>query len=111
MGVGGLLYSLIYVGFIFFFCYFYTAVTFNPVDVAENMKKYGGYIPGIRPGKRTADYIDRILTRITFGGAMYISAGLCSAHHPDLSFQSPFLFRRNGLIDRRRSGHRYHGPD
>jgi preprotein translocase subunit SecY len=74
MHPGSLLYFLIYVGFIFFFCYFYTAVTFNPVDVAENMKKYGGYIPGIRPGKRTADYIDRILTRITFGGALYVSA-------------------------------------
>ena len=59
---------------IIFFCYFYTAVTFNPVDVADNMKKHGGFIPGIRPGKTTAEYIDRVLTRITFGGALYISA-------------------------------------
>ena len=66
-------YELIYVGLIVFFCYFYTAVTFNPVDVAENMKKYGGYIPGIRPGKKTSQYIDKVLTRITFGGAMYVS--------------------------------------
>jgi preprotein translocase subunit SecY len=71
---GSALYLLIYVGLIVFFCYFYTAVTFNPTDVAENLKKYGGYIPGIRPGKRTADYIDRVLTRITLGGAVYISA-------------------------------------
>jgi len=74
MTPGGVVYNLVYVGFIIFFCYFYTAVTFNPVDVADNMKKYGGYIPGIRPGKRTADYIDKVLTRITFGGALYVSA-------------------------------------
>ena len=71
---GKLVYELLYVAFIFFFCYFYTAMTFNPEDVAENMKKQGGYIPGIRPGKRTADYIDRVLTRITLGGAIYVSA-------------------------------------
>ena len=67
-------YNATYVLLIIFFCYFYTAVTFNPVDVADNMKKYGGYIPGIRPGKKTAEYIDRVLTRITFGGALYLSA-------------------------------------
>jgi preprotein translocase subunit SecY len=66
-------YNTAYVLLIIFFCYFYTAVTFNPVDVADNMKKYGGYIPGIRPGKKTAEYIDRVLSRITFGGAIYIS--------------------------------------
>jgi preprotein translocase subunit SecY len=70
---GTLLYDLVYVGLIIFFCYFYTAVTFNPTDVADNMKKYGGYVPGIRPGQRTAEYIDRILTRITLVGALYIS--------------------------------------
>jgi preprotein translocase subunit SecY len=74
MRPGGVWYNLVYVAFIMFFCYFYTAVTFNPVDVADNMKKNGGYIPGIRPGKRTADYIDRVLTRITLGGAIYVSA-------------------------------------
>jgi len=68
-----LLYNLLYIIFIIFFCYFYTAVHFNPIDVADNMKKYGGFIPGIRPGKSTAEYIDRILTRITFGGALYVS--------------------------------------
>src|SRR6476661_665975 len=66
-------YNLLYVGLIVFFCYFYTAVTFNPVDVADNMKKYGGFIPGIRPGKKTAAYINKVLTRITFAGAVYIS--------------------------------------
>ncbi len=69
-----LVYNLLYVGLIIFFCYFYTAVSFNPVDVADNMKKFGGYIPGIRPGVKTAEYIDRILTRITLGGALYIAA-------------------------------------
>jgi preprotein translocase subunit SecY len=71
---GTVIYDVVYVGLIVFFCYFYTAVTFNPTDVAENMKKYGGYVPGIRPGQRTADYIDRILTRLTLSGAMYVSA-------------------------------------
>ncbi len=67
-------YNLLYTLMNVFFCYFYTSVTFNPVDVADNMKKVGGYVPGIRPGKKTADYIDAVLTRITFAGAMYISA-------------------------------------
>jgi preprotein translocase subunit SecY len=74
MSPGTFTHDIVYVGLIIFFCYFYTAVTFNPQDVAENMKKYGGYVPGIRPGQRTAEYIDRILTRITLGGALYISA-------------------------------------
>jgi preprotein translocase subunit SecY len=68
------LYNSVYIILIVFFCYFYTAVTFNPVDVADNMKKGGGYIPGIRPGKKTAEYIDRVLSRITAGGALYLSA-------------------------------------
>ena len=73
-GPQAILYNLLYVAFIFFFCYFYTAVTFNPNDVADNMKKFGGYIPGIRPGQKTAEYIDKVLTRITLGGAIYVSA-------------------------------------
>jgi len=67
------LYNLLYVAFIIFFCYFYTAIVFNPDDVAENMRKYGGFIPGIRPGKKTAEYLDHILGRITFGGAIYLA--------------------------------------
>ena len=69
-----LVYNILYVILIIFFCYFYTAVHFNPVDVADNMKKQGGFIPGIRPGKNTAEYIDRVLTRITLCGALYVSA-------------------------------------
>src|SRR5919106_1760079 len=67
------LYNLLYVVGIVFFAYFYTAIIFNPDDVAENMRKYGGFIPGIRPGKRTAEYIDTILTRITLVGAVYLA--------------------------------------
>jgi preprotein translocase subunit SecY len=67
------LYNLLYVTFIIFFCYFYTSIVFNPDDVAENMRKYGGFIPGIRPGKKTAEYLDHILSRITFGGAIYLA--------------------------------------
>ena len=70
---GSLLYSLVDIGLIIFFCYFYTAVTFNPSDVSDNLKKFGGYIPGIRPGQRTADFIDRILVRITLAGAIYVA--------------------------------------
>jgi preprotein translocase subunit SecY len=71
---GGALYDVFYVGLIIFFCYFYTAVQFNPQDVADNLKKVGAYIPGIRPGQRTAEYIDRVLVRITLPGAVYIAA-------------------------------------
>ncbi len=67
-------YNVFFVALIIFFCYFYTAVTFNPIDVAENVKKQGGYIPGIRPGKATAEYIDTVLSRLTFAGALYVSA-------------------------------------
>ena len=75
------LYYLLYMAGIIFFAYFYTAIIFNPDDVAENMRKYGGFVPGIRPGKRTAEYIDTILTRITLVGAVYLA---CVAVLPDL---------------------------
>jgi preprotein translocase subunit SecY len=67
-------YQVLYVGLIIFFCYFYTAIMINPQDVAENIKKSGAYIPGIRPGKKTAEHIDRVLTRVTLIGAIYMSA-------------------------------------
>jgi preprotein translocase subunit SecY len=66
-------YMVAYAALTIFFCYFYTSVTFNPADVAENMQKHGGYIPGIRPGKPTADFIDRVLTRLTLTGSLYIT--------------------------------------
>ena len=98
MRPGNVFYELLFVGFIFFFCYFYTAVTFNPVDVADNMKKNGGYIPGIRPGKRTADYIDRVFTRITLGGAIYVSS-VCVLPSILISrFNVPFYFGGTALL-------------
>jgi preprotein translocase subunit SecY len=95
---GNIVYESLYVGFIFFFCYFYTAVTFNPVDVADNMKKQGGYIPGIRPGKRTADHIDRVLTRITLGGAVYVSAVCVLPSVLITKFNVPFYFGGTALL-------------
>jgi preprotein translocase subunit SecY len=98
MRPGNAIYELLFVGFIFFFCYFYTAVTFNPVDVADNMKKAGGYIPGIRPGKRTADYIDKVLTRITLGGAIYVSTVCVLPSILITKFNVPFYFGGTALL-------------
>jgi preprotein translocase subunit SecY len=95
---GGLIYNLLYVGLIIFFCYFYTAVTFNPNDVAENMKKFGGYIPGIRPGQKTAEYIDKVLTRITLGGAIYVSAICVLPTILYRRFNVPFYFGGTALL-------------
>jgi preprotein translocase subunit SecY len=95
---GKFLYELLFVAFIFFFCYFYTAVTFNPVDVADNMKKQGGFIPGQRPGKQTADYIDRVLTRITLGGAVYVSAVCVLPSILISQFNVPFYFGGTALL-------------
>jgi preprotein translocase subunit SecY len=91
-------FNVLYIGLIIFFCYFYTAVTFNPVDVADNMKKYGGFIPGIRPGKATAEYIDRVLSRLTFGGSLYISAVCILPSFMQKQFKVPFMFGGTGLL-------------
>ena len=98
LGPGALLYNLLYVGFIIFFCYFYTAVPFNPNDVAENMKKFGGYIPGLRPGQKTAEYIDKVLTRITLGGALYVSAVCVLPTILIRRFNVPFYFGGTALL-------------
>src|SRR5271167_113160 len=95
---GGFYYDLVYVGLIVFFCYFYTSVTFNPVDVADNLKKYGGFIPGIRPGRFTADYIDRVLSRITLGGAIYVSAVCVLPTILIARFNVPFFFGGTALL-------------
>jgi preprotein translocase subunit SecY len=95
---GSAVYTIIYVGLIFFFCYFYTAIIFNPVDIADNLKKYGGFIPGVRPGQRTSDYIYKVLARITFGGAVYLSA-VCIL--PDILrgyFNVPFYFGGTSIL-------------
>lgn len=95
---GSLLYDLSYVLLIVFFCYFYTAVVFNPTDVADNLKKHGGFIPGIRPGQRTAEYLDRILSRITLSGALYISA-VCILPTLLISWANvPFFFGGTALL-------------
>ncbi len=95
---GRFVYELLYVVLIVFFCYFYTAVTFNPVNVADNMKKNGGYVPGIRPGKKTAEYIDSVLTRLTFSGAIYVSA-VCVLPSILISrFNVPFYFGGTALL-------------
>ncbi len=95
---GNLVYELFYVAFIVFFCYFYTAVTFNPTDVAENIKKHGGYIPGIRPGKETSDYLDKVLTKLTFAGAIYISIVCVLPSLMVSQFQLPFYFGGTALL-------------
>jgi preprotein translocase subunit SecY len=92
------LYNVLFVAFIIFFCYFYTAVTFNPVDVAENVKRQGGYVPGIRPGSETADYLDVVLGRLTFAGAIYVSA-VCVLPTVLISqFNVPFYFGGTSLL-------------
>lgn len=95
---GTIYYYILYVGFIVFFCFFYTAVTFNPVDVAENLKKHGGFIPGIRPGKKTADFIDKALTRLTVIGAIYVSV-VCVIPTVLISrYNVPFYFGGTALL-------------
>ena len=95
---GHVTYTVMYCGLIIFFAYFYTAIVFNPIDLADNMKKYGGFIPGVRPGKKTAEYIDRTLTRITLPGAIFLA--LISVL-PDFLirwFNTPFYFGGTSLL-------------
>ncbi|MBN2705690.1 MAG: preprotein translocase subunit SecY [Deltaproteobacteria bacterium] len=91
-------YNVVYVVLIFIFCYFYTAVTFKPDDVADNLKKFGGYVPGIRPGKRTAEYLDKILTRLTFWGAVYVSTVCVLPMLLIGKFNVPFFFGGTALL-------------
>jgi preprotein translocase subunit SecY len=70
---GGFVYNILYIGLIYFFCYFWTAITFNPKDMADNLKNYGTFIPGYRPGKRTADYLEKVMVRITYVGAGFLA--------------------------------------
>ncbi|MBF0385637.1 MAG: preprotein translocase subunit SecY, partial [Candidatus Omnitrophica bacterium] len=88
---GGYVYYIIYSVLIVFFCYFYTAIVFNPVDVAENMKKHGGFIPGVRPGTQTADYLDFVLTRITLAGALFICFIAVMPDAIMASFKVPYI--------------------
>jgi preprotein translocase subunit SecY len=95
---GGFLHEILYIGFIIFFCFFYTAIVFNPDNVADNMKKAGGYIPGIRPGKRTSEYIEKILSRVTFIGAIYISFVCVLPTLLVKKFNVPFYFGGTALL-------------
>lgn len=98
VGPGGTIYNILFVALIVFFCFFYTEIVFNPNDVAENLKKYGGFIPGVRAGKSTADYIQKVIERINVGGAIYLSV-LCVL--PTLlvnQMKVPFYFGGTGLL-------------
>jgi len=95
---GTIYYYILFTAFIVFFCFFYTAVTFNPVDVAENLKKNGGFIPGIRPGKKTADFIDKALTRLTVIGAIYVSVVCVMPTVLISKYNVPFYFGGTALL-------------
>jgi preprotein translocase subunit SecY len=95
---GTVLYTLLFVGMIIFFSYFYTAIIFNPVDVSDNLKKYGGYIPGIRPGQKTSEYLYRVLSRLTFVGAIYLSIVCVIPTFLIKEFNVPFYFGGTSLL-------------
>ncbi len=95
---GTVWYYIVFVVMIVFFCFFYTAVTFKPDDVAENLKKNGGFVPGIRPGKKTAEFIDKVLTRLTVVGAIYLSAVCVLPTILIAKFSLPFYFGGTALL-------------
>jgi len=95
---GTILYTLLYVGMIFFFAYFYTAIIFNPVDISDNLKKYGGYIPGIRPGQKTSEYIYRVLSRLTFVGGFYLAIVCIIPEILIQRFNVPFYFGGTSIL-------------
>ncbi|MDR1684631.1 MAG: preprotein translocase subunit SecY [Elusimicrobiota bacterium] len=98
MGRGALSYMLLYVGLIIFFCYFYNSMTFNPKDMAENMKKWGGFIPGIRPGEPTKNYIEWVMNRITLSGAIFVAAIAVLPDILRIKFNVPFYFGGTALL-------------
>ncbi|HSB32310.1 MAG TPA: preprotein translocase subunit SecY [Candidatus Sulfobium mesophilum] len=95
---GTIFHTILYVGMIFFFAYFYTAIVFNPVDIADNLKKYGGYVPGIRPGQKTSEYLYRVLTRLTFVGAIYLAIICVIPEILITRFRVPFYFGGTSLL-------------
>ena len=98
LGPGQPLHILFYIGLIVFFCFFYTPIVINPKETADNLKKYGGFIPGIRPGPRTADYIEYVLNRITLVGAAYVSAVCILPEILTYQMQAPFYFGGTSLL-------------
>ncbi len=98
LGQGRPLFLALYVGLIVFFAFFYTAIVFNPTETADNLKKHGGFIPGIRPGERTAEYIDYVLSRITVVGAAYLAI-VCLVPQFLISYAAvPFYFGGTSLL-------------
>lgn len=95
---GTIFYTIAYIGMIFFFAYFYTAIIFNPIDIADNLKKYGGYIPGIRPGQKTSEYIYKVLSRLTFVGAVYLGVVCIIPEILITRFHVPFYFGGTSLL-------------
>jgi preprotein translocase subunit SecY len=98
LGHGQPLYIFMYVALIVFFCFFYTAIVFNPQETADNLKKYGGFIPGIRPGKATADHLDYVLTRLTVVGAAYLSVVCLLPEILISQYSVPFYFGGTSLL-------------
>lgn len=98
LGRGQPLYMVTYAAGIIFFCFFYTSIVFNPNDTADNLKRYGGFIPGIRPGQRTAEYIDRVLTRLTAVGAMYLTLVCLLPEFLINAYSVPFYFGGTSLL-------------
>lgn len=98
MSPGHIFYMIFYVAAIVFFCFFYTAVVFNPEETADNLRKYGGFIPGIRPGQRTAEYLDRILTRLTVVGAIYVAAVCMLPEILIANYNVPFYFGGTSIL-------------
>jgi preprotein translocase subunit SecY len=98
LGRGQPVYLLIYISLVVFFAFFYTAVVFNPTETADNLKKYGGFVPGIRPGKNTAQYLDHVLTRLTVIGAAYLAAVVLLPEILISRFSVPFYFGGTSLL-------------
>ena len=111
LGYGQPLHIALYVALIVFFCFFYTSIVFNPKETAENLRKYGGFIPGFRPGKSTADYLDYVLTRLTVGRRPLSGGGLRPARDPDLAVRGAVLLRRHQPADRRLRDDGHGGAD
>ncbi len=95
---GRMLYNIVFVALIFFFCFFYTAIQYNPMKIAEELKRHGGFIPGIRPGQKTAEYLNLVLTRLTFGGAIYLSIICVMPSILYLYFKVPFSFGGTAVL-------------
>jgi preprotein translocase subunit SecY len=110
LGPGQPLYILLFAAAVVFFCFFYTALVFNPKDVADNLKKSGAFLPGIRPGEQTARYIDKVMTRLTLFGALYITAVSLMPQFLIVAWNVPFFFGGTSLSDRGRGHHGLHGP-